>query len=268
MSIKKIIKLTLAILAFVSLAACAKSDNNLSKDQSVYEKIKETGVINIAMEGTWSPWTYHDENDKLIGFDTEIGEEIAKRMGVKANFIEGEWDGLLAGLSSGRYDIMINGVDITPEREQAYDFSIPYAYMKTAIIVRKDNNDINDFSDLKGKNTANTISSTYAEMAESFGANVVGVDDLNQTFELLTQNRIDATLNAEVTFYDYMKSHPDADIKIAALSDDANLVGIPIKKGNNDLVIAINNILTEMQNDGTLKNISEKYFGVDVTTFS
>ena len=265
MKIKKIIIRTFIILTFALLMSCAKNNESSSKSISVYEKIKESGVINIAMEGTWSPWTYHDENDKLVGFDTEIGEEIAKRMGVKANFIEGEWDGLLAGLSSGRYDIMINGVDITPERKQAYDFSIPYAYMKTAIIVSKDNDVIKGFSDLKGKNTANTISSTYAELAESFGANVVGVDDLNQTFELLTQKRIDATLNAEVTFYDYMKSHPDADIKIAALSDDANLVGIPIKKGNDDLVTAINNILTEMQNDGTLKSISEKYFGVDVT---
>ena len=217
------------------------------------------------MEGTWSPWTYHDENDKLVGFDTEIGEEIAKRMGVKANFVEGEWDGLLAGLSSGRYDIMINGVDITPERKEAYDFSIPYAYMKTAIMVNKDNNEIESFSDLKGKNTANTISSTYAELAESYGANVIGVDDLNQTFELLTQKRIDATLNAEVTYYDYMKIHPDANVKIAALSTDANLVGIPIKKGNIDLVDAINDIINEMKSDGTLKTLSEKYFGVDVT---
>lgn len=262
---KKVAITLISIITLMTFVSCAKSGASLSNEKSVYERIKETGTITIAMEGTWSPWTYHDENDKLVGFDTEIGEEIAKRMGVKANFVEGEWDGLLAGLSSGRYDIMINGVDITPERQDAYDFSMPYAYMKTAIIVDKDNNDIKDFSDLKGKNTANTISSIYAELAEKYGANVVGVDDLNQTFELLTQNRIDATLNAEVTYYDYLKVHPDANVKIAALSTDANLVGIPIKKGNIDLVDAINDIINEMKSDGTLKTLSEKYFGVDVT---
>lgn len=262
---KKVAITLISIITLMTFVSCAKSGASISNEKSVYERIKETGTITIAMEGTWSPWTYHDENDKLVGFDTEIGEEIAKRMGVKANFVEGEWDGLLAGLSSGRYDIMINGVDITPERQEAYDFSIPYAYMKTAIIVDKDNNDIKDFSDLKGKNTANTISSTYAEIAEKYGANVVGVDDLNQTFELLTQKRIDATLNAEVTYYDYLKVHPDANVKIAALSTDANLVGIPVKKGNIDLVDAINDIINEMKSDGTLKTLSEKYFGVDVT---
>ena len=262
---KKVAITLISIITLMTFVSCTKSGASLSNEKSVYERIKETGTITIAMEGTWSPWTYHDENDKLVGFDTEIGEEIAKRMGVKANFVEGEWDGLLAGLSSGRYDIMINGVDITPERQEAYDFSIPYAYMKTAIIVGKDNNDIKSFDDLKGKNTANTISSTYAELAEKYGANVVGVDDLNQTFELLTQKRIDATLNAEVTYYDYLKVHPDANVKIAALSTDANLVGIPIKKGNIDLVDAINDIINEMKSDGTLKTLSEKYFGVDVT---
>jgi len=261
----KRITMSIIIIAFAFLASCANNSINSLSEKGVYQKIKESGIITIAMEGTWSPWTYHDENDKLVGFDTEIGEEIAKRMGVKANFIEGEWDGLLAGLSSGRYDIMINGIDITPERKEAYDFSIPYAYMKTAIMVNKDNNEIKSFSDLKGKNTANTISSTYAELAESYGANVIGVDDLNQTFELLTQKRIDATLNAEVTYYDYMKIHPDANVKIAALSTDANLVGIPVKKGNDELVKELNRVLTDMRNDGTLKKISEKYFGVDVT---
>ena len=142
MKLRKIILHTSLIVVFTLLMSCSNGTTNLQNNKSVYEKIKDDGIITIAMEGTWSPWTYHDENDKLVGFDTEIGEEIAKRMGVKATFIEGEWDGLLAGLSSGRYDIMINGVDITPERQEAYDFSIPYAYMKTAIIVNVDNNDI------------------------------------------------------------------------------------------------------------------------------
>ena len=74
------------------------------------------------------PWTYHDENDNLVGYDGEVATEIAKKLGVEPQFVEGEWDGLLAGLDAGRYDIMVNGVDITPERAEKYDFSTPYAF--------------------------------------------------------------------------------------------------------------------------------------------
>ena len=121
--------------------------------------------------------------------------------------------------------------------------------------------------DLKGKKTANTISSTYATLAESYGAEVTGVDDLNQTIELLLSGRIDATLNTEVTYYDYLKAHPDADIKVAALSDEVEQVAIPVRKGaeNASLLAAINDALAEMDADGTLTALSEKYFGTDIS---
>ena len=147
-------------------------------------QIQEKGEIVVAMEGTWAPWTYHDESDALVGFDVEVAQNIAEKLGVTATFVEGEWDGLLAGLDAGRYDIMVNGVDITEDRAAKYDFSTPYAYNRTAVIVSGDNGDIQAMEDLSGKHTANTISSTYATVAEQYGAEVTGVDDLNQTFEL------------------------------------------------------------------------------------
>ena len=127
---------------------------------------------------------------------------------------------------------MVNGVDITEERAEKYSFSDPYAYNRTAVIVNSANDEIQSMEDLDGKSTANTISSTYAEVAEKYGAAVTGVDDLEQTFELLLSGRIDATLNAEVTYYDYMKAHPDAEIKIACLDPESTKVGIPMKKGD------------------------------------
>ena len=156
----------------------------------------------------------HDGPDQLL---------IAEKLGVEPVFVEGEWDGLFAGLDAERYDVVINGVEVTEERAEAYDFSDPYAYIRTAIIVNGDNTDINSFEDLDGKTTANTLASTYATLAESYGATATGVDDLNQTIELLLAGRVDATLNAEVTYYDYMNQHPDANLKIAALTDEASL---------------------------------------------
>lgn len=230
-------------------------------------QIKERGSIIVAMEGTWAPWTYHDEDDNLVGYDVEVAQNIAEKLGVEVEFIEGAWDGLLAGLDAGRYDIMVNGVGVTKERAEKYNFSTPYAYNKTAVIVRGDYDEISSMEDLKGKKTANTISSTYAAQAEAYGATVTGVDDLNQTIELLLSKRIDATLNAEVVFNDYKKEHPDSNIKIATYSDQVEEIAIPIRKGDDTvtLLAAVNDALDEMAKDGTLTELSEKYFGMDIS---
>ena len=240
---------------------------SLTDGEDQLGRILEAGKISIAMEGTWEPWTYHDEDDKLVGYDVEVGQAIADALGVEAEFVEGKWDGLFAGLDAGRYDMVINGVDVTEERSEKYDFSDPYVYIHTAIIVAQDNDSIKSFEDLKGVSTANTISSYYAILAEEYGAKVTGVDDLNQTIELLLQGRIEATLNAEVTYSDYMREHPDAKIKIAALSDDANLVAIPLRKGDDSASLkeAVNHILADLKESGKLAEMSEKYFGNDMT---
>lgn len=238
-----------------------------TEGQDQLARIQEAGEMTIAMEGTWAPWTYHDENDDLVGFDVEVGKAIAEKLGVEPVFIEGEWDGLLAGLEAGRFDIMVNGVEYTDERGEKYDFSEPYGYIRTAIMVKEDNAEIQSFEDLAGKTTANTISSTYAQLAESYGATATGVDDLNQTMELLIQGRVDATLNAEVTFYDYLAVHPDADVKIAALTEDASHVCIPMRKGDDSASLreAVNQAIIELREEGVLAEISEKYFGTDIT---
>lgn len=246
-------------------------DSQAAKEQSggtdQLAQIQQKGQLVVAMEGTWSPWTYHDEKDELVGYDVEVAKLIARELGVEAVFVEGEWDGLFAGLDAGRYDLVVNGVEITDERAEKYDFSDPYGYIRTAIVVDGDNNEIQSFEDLAGKNTANTISSTYAELAESYGATVTGVDDLNQTFELLLSGRIDATLNAELTYYDYMKAHPDRNLKIAALTEDASLVAIPLRKGEDSASLreAVNQAIGKISQSGELAELSEKYFGSDIS---
>ena len=265
--------LSLVLLGTAVLTGCSSQSNNqatAAASGDLLAQIQEKGEIVIAMEGTWAPWTYHDESDELVGYDVEVGKAIAEKLGVTATFVEGEWDGLLAGLDAGRYDIMVNGVGITPDRQEKYDFTTPYAYNRTAVIVRGDYDEIHSMEDLNGKKTANTISSTYAEQAEAYGATVTGVDDLNQTIELLLAGRIDATLNAEVVFADYQKAHPEANIKIAAYSDDVERVAIPVRKSTDTatLLAAINQALAELDADGTLTELSVKYFGTDISKMS
>lgn len=254
--------LTALVLCLSLLVACGGE-----KKGDLLAQIREKGEIVVAMEGTWAPWTYKDESGELVGYDVEVAKAIAEKLGVEATFITGEWDGLLAGLDAGRYDIMANGVDVTPDRSEKYDFSTPYAYNRMAVIVKGDNNAITKMEDLSGKKTANTISSTYAETARSYGAEVTGVDDLAATFELLYSGRIDATLNSEVTYYDYMAQHPDADLKIACLAVEADSVAIPMRKGEETKALreAVDKAIGELREDGTLSELSVKYFGTDIS---
>ena len=229
--------------------------------------IQSSGKLIVALEGAWQPWSYHDESDTLVGYDVEVSRAIAEKLGVEPEYVESDWDSLFAGLDAGRYDIVCNGVEVTDERAKTYDFTEPYGYIHTALAVRQDNEDITSFEDLKGKTTANSLASTYMELAESYGATVQGIDTLEETIQLLTAGRIDATLNADVSFYDYLNVHPDADFKLVAQTEDASHVAIPLRKGDASatLLDAINTAIEELRADGTLKELSEKYFGQDIS---
>ena len=229
--------------------------------------IQKSGKLVVALEGAWQPWSYHDSSDTLVGYDVEVSRAIAEKLGVEPEYVESDWDSLFAGLDAGRYDLVCNGVEVTDERAKTYDFTTPYGYIHTALAVRKDNEDITTFEDLNGKTTANSLASTYMELAESYGATVQGIDTLEETIQLLTAGRIDATLNADVSFYDYLNVHPDADFKIVAQTEDASHVAIPLRKGDASatLLEAINTAIDELRADSTLKELSEKYFGQDIS---
>ena len=229
------------------------------------DTIKAAGVIKIGTEGTYAPFTYHDSSNKLVGFDVEIGEAIAKKLGVKAEFLEGKWDGLIAGLDAKRYDTVINQVGITDARKAKYDFSEPYIASKAVLIVRDDNTAIKGFSDLKGKKAAQSLTSNFGKLAETNGATLVGTDGFDQSIQLVLNGRADATLNDSLSFLDFKKHKPDAKVKIVATEDNADYSGVIVRKGNPKLVEAINKALTDIKADGTYKAISAKYFGADVS---
>lgn len=259
---KRIISALLAVLMLAALLTVGAS-----AEEDLLQTIQSRGTIIVGLEGDWAPWSFVDENDELMGFDVEVARAIAEKLGVEAEIIPGEWDGLFAGMDAGRYDMVVNGVEVTPERTEKYDFADPYAYIRTALIVRGDNEDIKTFEDLKGKKTANSIASTYMNLAEEYGATCYGVDTLDETLTMVLQGRVDATLNAIVSYTDYLAQHPDANLKVVATTEDASNVAIPMRKGDEtaSLLEAVNKAIAELHEEGVLSELSIKYFGEDIS---
>ena len=233
--------------------------------QTALDEIKSAGALRVGTEGTYAPFSFHDASGALVGFDVEIAREIAKRIGVEAQFVEGPWDGLIAGIDANRYDVVVNQVGITDERKAKYDFSEPYIASKAALVVKGDNTVITSFEDLKGKKAAQTITSNFGKLAQANGAEIVPTDGFDQSIALVLQGRADATINDSLSFYDLKKQKPDADVKIAATQPDADYSGVLLAKNKPELLDAINKALTDLKADGTYATISQKYFGEDVS---
>ena len=264
---KKILSVLCAALMLAAMLAMAVSAEAPSDLLSV---IQQRGKIIIGLEGDWAPWSFVGEDDELTGYDVEVAKAIAEKLGVEAEIIPAEWDGLFAGMDAGRYDIVVNGVEMTEEREEKYDFTDPYAYIRTALIVRGDNDTIHTFEDLDGKKTANSIASTYMNLAESYGATCYGVETLDETLTMVLQGQADATLNAIVSFTDYMAQHPDSNLKVVATTEEASNVAIPMRKSTEQedtstLMDAINQAIAELREEGILSELSIRFFGEDIS---
>ena len=267
--------LLLIMTAVLVLAACGSKEKENegshdshkesgSADGDLLAKVKDSGELLVGTEGTYAPFTFHDESGKLTGFDVEIAEEIASRLGVKAKFMETQWDAMFPGLDSERFDMIANQVGIKPERQEKYDFSDPYITSAAVLVTKADNNDVKTFEDIKGLKSAQSLTSNYGAMAKSYGAELVGVEGFIQAIELLNSNRVDVTINDKLTVLDFQKQKPDAKIKIVAEADDAAQSGLMFRKGSDTLVDAVNKALNEMIEDGTYNEISEKWFGENV----
>ncbi|WP_210480111.1 amino acid ABC transporter substrate-binding protein [Naasia sp. SYSU D00948] len=259
----------IALLAVgtLALAGCSTSGGSSAETEGdALAQIQEAGEIVFGTEGTYRPFSFHEDGSgDLVGYDVEIAEAVAEKLGVEARFEETQWDAIFAGLEAGRFDAIANQVSISPEREEDYLFSEPYTVSQGVIVTLESNTDIASFEDLAGKTTAQSLTSNWYELAQESGAQVEAVEGWAQAVALVTQGRVDATINDELTWLDYRTTEGANGLKVAAETEDASQQAFAFAKGSETLVEAVDEALAELREDGTLAEISQKYFGDDVT---
>ncbi|UTH73163.1 amino acid ABC transporter substrate-binding protein [Chromobacterium sp. IIBBL 290-4] len=246
----------MAVLVLASLAMLAKAGD--------LADVRKSGELRIGTEGTYPPFSYHDASGALTGFDVDIARAIAARLGLRAQFVEGRWDGLLAGIDVKRYDV-VSTVVVTEARKLKYAFSEPYYATRAVLIVREDNRDIKRFEDLKSRKSANTLTSNYGKLALRYGAEVVPTQGFNESLSLLESGRVDATINDSLAFLDYKKKQPGSKLRVAAAEAEGQPCAIILRKDSPELKAAIDKATIALKTDGTLKRLSQKYFGADIT---
>lgn len=235
---------------------------------SLLERINNKGTITVGTEGTYTPFTYHDKDGKLTGYDVEVTRAVAEKLGVTVEFKETQWDAMLAGLKGGRFDLVANQVALTtPERQATFDKSEPYNWSGPMMLGRQDEERVKTLSDIKGLKAAQTLSSNYGEMAVKAEAKIVPVDGMAQALLLVQQKRADVTLNDSLALLDFMKKNPESGLKIVwtAPAEDKVGAGLIVNKGNEEALAKISSAMKELQQDGTLKKLSEQFFGTDVS---
>ena len=241
--------------------------DNAEEYTGLLKDIKERGYIIVGTEGTWSPYTFHDADDNLVGYDVEVAKYIADYIGVDIQYSETVWSSMFASLDAGQIDVVINGVSYNEERAEKYDFSIPYNYSQHAYLTLADRDDLNTLEDAAGRTAANDPTSSIGKYAEDNGAILDEVGEAAQAVSEVKNGRADLTFGTVVGFEDYLTQHPeDREVfKIVVTSDPEPNAYIPVVKGNEQLVELINEALQAAADDGTLSELALKYFGVDTT---
>lgn len=269
---RKLSKKLLGILMIFTLTASifvgCKSNADTSKKATLLDEVKKAEKMRVGLMGTYPPYNFLNEKNEVDGFDADIAKEVAKRIGIKAEFITSEWSGMIAGLEKGKFDVVISQMTITEERKKSMDFSQPYIKNTVNVIISEGNNDIKSIEDFKGKKIGvglGTNDEKYLKevaMPKVGNFEVVTYNDVITTLLDLNTGRIDATVN---NLFAIKPQIEKSNLKIKAVGDPIkeDFAGIAIRKGNEEFLAALDKALEDIKKDGTYKAIFMKWFGVE-----
>lgn len=252
---KLALSLMAGVLAVGLLAGCG-TDQKSGSDQP-----KEK-ILRVGSETTFPPFEF-TEGDKYVGFDIDLADAVAKKMGYKMEFKSMGFDALIPALQSNDIDMIASGINPTPERAKAILFSDPYFDKGGFVtVVKKDNTTIKDMSSLAGKRIGAQIGTVGADLAHKVpNANVKEVDSNSQLFTELKAGTIDAVIIDNPVALYYMKQGADKDLKIAGAPVDAEPFVFGFRMDDKDLQAQVNKALADLKADGTYQKIYDKWFG-------
>jgi polar amino acid transport system substrate-binding protein len=261
---KKIVFFALIVLA---LAGCARKT-----EESEGLTLKQ-GVLTVGMEIGYPPMEYFDSDGKTpIGFDVELSKALAGKLGLKFEYVDTAWDGIFAGVDTGKYDCIISSVTYNEERAARYNFTKPYIANAQLLVVRKDARvKPRTLEQVQGLRLTYQAETTSDELAtnwiEESGAQVqvFEYDKVMNCFDELTLNRVDVILVDSVVAAEYL-SRPNNPFEITAEISNDEVLAVCLKKGNDALTAALDKALDELYADGTLQKISRDVFGTDVVS--
>lgn len=224
-------------------------------------------VVRVGTEGTYPPFTFVDPaSGELTGYDIEVMRAVAEQAGWDPTFQQASFDALFPALDAERIDVIANQVTINAEREARYLFTQPYTYSRGVIVTAAGNDDITTLDDLKGLTTAQSETSNWAGVARDAGAEVQSVEGFAQAAELLVQGRVDAIVNDNIAVLDYLASTGSTDIQIAGdAGDEISRQALAFRASDAALRDQADQALSALAADGTLAEISQRYFGADVS---
>ena len=238
-TVRKRLPLIVALAAALLLTSCGGD----SDDAGGGSASGSADVLRVGTEGTYAPFSFHDpSSNELTGYDVEVAQAVGAELGIEVEFSETQFDAIFAGLEADRYDVIANQVTITPEREEKYLFSAPYTVSNGVVITRADDDSVRSLADVKGKRSAQSTTSSFAEVATEAGAQVEPVEG-----------------------FTHQKTTGDKDVKIAAEIDPPSKQALVFRKDSADLQARVDKAIEALRADGTLARISEKYFGEDVS---
>ncbi|MFJ8234220.1 substrate-binding periplasmic protein [Ureibacillus sp. NPDC094379] len=257
------------------LAACsgnsgesAKANADSSKatnSTSALESVKEKGKIVIGTTGNYRPFSYMDSSNNLIGYDIEWGNIIAEELGVEAEYVTGQFAGLIPGLVANKFDVLLSGVNVTEERLKSVIFTEHYAKDGAVAVVQKDNNDIKGIDDLEGRIVGVNAGSAFEEVVKGIGTykELKTYPGASESFLDLGAGRVDLVAIGLPAAAEYINNSANGDqIKIVGETFDEKDIAVAAAPGSQDLVEAISEIIQRKKEDGTYDELAMKYFGM------
>lgn len=275
-------KISLAVFAMMMVAmlavfaGCSSSsdtnsgtaDSGTAQDNSL-QNVLDKGTLVLGLDDSFPPMGFRDENNNIVGFDIDVATEVANRMGVELKLQPIEWSTKEMELNTGSVDCLWNGLSIDDERKQAMDLSEPYMTNRMVLVVLNDS-EYTDQASLAGKTIGVQNGSTAEKILEESDfsktiGNTIGFKDNVTAFMELETKGIDAIFMDEVVA-NYAITSQNKDFKVLedGLTEEEYAVGF--KKGNIALKNEVQKYIDEMKADGTMTQISEKWFGKDVVS--